>query len=245
MPRASSATSGFFFWGSIELPVAKRSSSVAKPNSDVDQSTSSSPIRDRWTPSERDAEEELGDEVAVRDRVEAVLERRGEAQLAGGDRRVDRQRAAGERARPERGDVGARRGVHEPVRVSEERPGVRAEVVREQHRLGPLQVRVARAGRRRPPRRRGAASTPDEAEHGLGHRDDRLAGPESQVQGHLVVAAPRGVELLPDRAGELGHPPLDRGVDVLVGRREGERAAAELAPDVVERRGERRRLVLA
>ena len=40
---------------------------------------------------------------------------------------------------------------------------------------------------------------------------------EPQRRGHLVVAAPSGVELGAGGAGELGDPPLDRGVDVFVG----------------------------
>ena len=49
LPRASSATSGFSFCGIIDDPVAALSGSLAKPNSAVAQSASSSPIRDRWT----------------------------------------------------------------------------------------------------------------------------------------------------------------------------------------------------
>ena len=50
LPRASSATSGFFFCGMIEEPVAYASSISIQPNSCEDQSTISSPSRDRWTP---------------------------------------------------------------------------------------------------------------------------------------------------------------------------------------------------
>ena len=49
LPRTSSAASGFFFCGIIELPVAALSSSSAKPYSADVHSTSSSPIRDRCT----------------------------------------------------------------------------------------------------------------------------------------------------------------------------------------------------
>ena len=51
LPRASSAMSGFFFCGSIELPVAYASARRRKPNSSVDHSTISSPSRLRCTPS--------------------------------------------------------------------------------------------------------------------------------------------------------------------------------------------------
>ena len=59
-------------------------------------------------------------------------------------------------------------------------------------------------------------------------------GVEPQIGRHLVVAAPARVELRPDVAGELGHPPLDGGVDVLVVRSEGEGAAVELGLHPVE-----------
>src|SRR3954452_7537249 len=56
-PRASSATSGFFFCGMIDDPVAQASSSRAQPNSVDVQSTTSSPNRDRCTPSSATAKQ--------------------------------------------------------------------------------------------------------------------------------------------------------------------------------------------
>ncbi len=47
LPRTSSATSGLSFWGIIDEPVDAFSGSFTKPNSDVDQRTISSPIRER------------------------------------------------------------------------------------------------------------------------------------------------------------------------------------------------------
>ena len=49
-PRASSAMSGFFFCGMIELPVANASSSSIQRNCLEHQSTISSASRDSWTP---------------------------------------------------------------------------------------------------------------------------------------------------------------------------------------------------
>ena len=46
LPRASSATSGFFFCGMIELPVQKRSARSMNPTRGLIQSTSSSDSRD-------------------------------------------------------------------------------------------------------------------------------------------------------------------------------------------------------
>ncbi len=58
---------------------------------------------------------------------------------------------------------------------------------------------------------------------------------EAQVERDLVVAAPARVQLRPGRARDLGDASFDRGVDVLVGRHEHERAVSELILDAVER----------
>ena len=49
-PRASSATSGFFFCGMMLDPVDHSSANVANPNSEVTHKITSSPNRDRSTP---------------------------------------------------------------------------------------------------------------------------------------------------------------------------------------------------
>ena len=72
LPRASSATSGFFFCGMIELPVAKASSSSTQPNSLVVHSTSSSPTRGQVHADQGGDEEELRSEVAVAHGVDRI-----------------------------------------------------------------------------------------------------------------------------------------------------------------------------
>ena len=100
LPRASSATSGFFFWGSIELPVAKASSRTAKPNSSVDHSTSLLADARQVHAEERQVEEGLGHEVAVGHRVERVLEPPGESEVGPGSVGVERQGRAGQCSGP-------------------------------------------------------------------------------------------------------------------------------------------------
>ena len=53
------------------------------------------------------------------------------------------------------------------------------------------------------------------------------------------------MQLAADRPGDLGQPPLDRHVDVLVVGRERERAVGELALDGVEARQQRVAVVVA
>ena len=48
LARSSSAASGFFFCGIIELPEDQASGSSQKPTSELDHSTSSAPKRERW-----------------------------------------------------------------------------------------------------------------------------------------------------------------------------------------------------
>jgi len=105
-------------------------------------------------------------------------------------------------------------------------------VVAQIHGLGPLQMRVA--GHR-------------PIEVGLGECDDRLAQPlqrlgrslrvgpheHRRIGGDLVVAGACGVELAADRPGDLGYPPLDRHVYVLVLLGEREAPVLELALDPV------------
>ena len=102
LPRASSAMSGFFFCGMIDDPVEKASSSTAQPNSrDVHRHTSS-PNRERWTPSSAVQNKNSAAKSRSLTRVDRVRDRPGEAQLARGRLRVERQRRAGQRAGAQR-----------------------------------------------------------------------------------------------------------------------------------------------
>ena len=116
-----------------------------------------------------------------------------------------------------------------PARVAPEHPEVREQVMREVHRLGALQVRVA--GHRpvevtvaRAARGRSASRC-----SGLERLQRVRAGEHRHVGRDLVVARARRVQLAADRADDLGQPALDGHVDVLVGVVEAELAVLELA----------------
>ena len=88
--------------------------------------------------------------------------------------------------------------------------------MREEDRLRRLQMRVAghdRVGVRGAPacRARGAARRCRARRPSIG-----VADVEPQVEGDLIVAAARRVQLAADRADHLDQAPLDRHVDVLV-----------------------------
>ena len=225
LPRASSAMSGFFFCGSIDEPVLYASARRRKPNSSLRPQHDLLAEPRQVHLRERGDEQRLGHEVAV------ATPRRASCR-SGGRSRGRRRWLSGSSGRLEpasapapSGDTSARvERVAPALDVAGEGPEVREEVVREQHRLRALQVRVAgevdvvgRVGARR-------ASTSCKPVHVRG--DVGALAPDEQPQrgGDLVVAAAAGVELRARGARELGDPALDRGVDVLVGRRELERA---------------------
>ena len=209
--------SAFFFCGIIELPVAYASSSTAKPNSADVQSTHSSPMRDRCTPSEREVEQRLGDEVTVAHRVERVLERRREAEIGRGAVR-DRAAATSPRARPLRAATRRAASI-----VASNRSTSRASAQPCASRWCASSTGWARCTWVYPGRY--ASPTSDraieqhllQAEDTGGNAAELALAPQPQRRRDLVVAAPPGVQLAADLAGDLGDPSLDRRVDVLVG----------------------------
>ena len=128
----------------IDEPLVHASGSTTKPNSTVDQSTSSEPSRDRWV--------RQVDAAPRKSRTKSRLETasiefgatRGEAERVGDRAAVGVEVHARQRARAERQDVGLRRRRSaKPRAVALEHPDVREQVVRQVDRLAALQVRVA------------------------------------------------------------------------------------------------------
>ena len=143
----------------------------------------------------------------------------GEAELVGGEVGIERQRRAGQRAGTERRHVDRARSRRRSARRRGRAPSRGRAGDGRAAPAGRAAGACSRAGRRRRRRRRGRAARP------AGRRSARAIiaqlalAPQPHVGGDLVVAAATGVQLGARRAGELGDPPLDGGVDVFVASR--------------------------
>ena len=101
-------------------------------------------------------------------------------------------------------------------------------------RLSALQVGVAR--------HRPVEVVLGDPEQRLDERSEPVAGlpgmgarEQGHVGGHLVVARAGRVQLAPHGSGQLGDPPLDGHVDVLIALGEREPGVAQLVADLVQR----------
>ena len=147
----------------------------------------------------RGDEGELGDDVARRRAVERVLGGPVQSELARDELRVEAERRPGERSPAVRRDGSARRPVAQALQVAHERPGVRLQVVREQHRLRVLQVRAP--GHDRVGVRLGLRhERVDDAQDVAGDRARVIEEVHPHQGRDLVVAAAAGAQL----AAELG-----------------------------------------
>ena len=123
------------------------------------------------------------------------LKTSGKTELGGHRLRVDGKGGAGQGRSPQGRDLDAGQGFVQALEVPPPHLVIGQEVVGEQDRLGPLQVGVAghddvlvQVGQAHPGQAQ-VGEIMDEALH-------LLRQVEAHVQGHLVVPAPGGVELL-------------------------------------------------
>jgi hypothetical protein len=163
---------------------------------------------------ERCGGERLDHEVAVRHGIETVRRRPVEPEVRRQGRAVDRVRGAGERRRPERATPGAPTRVREPFAVAIEHLEVGETPVREEDRLRPLKVRIARHHRVDLALGELHEGGPDGVDLAAARRD-LVADPEPQIGRDLVVATPARMQLLAEVADTLDQTLLDPRVHVL------------------------------
>ena len=223
----------------IDEPVAKASENSTKPNSAVAHRVRSAASRERCMPVMAAAARNSTMIVAVAHRVEAVGADGGEAEIAGERLAVDRE--GGARRAPPRpsGSTSARaRPCPEALAIALEHEHVGEQMVREDHRLGALQVRVA--GHRRLDVLLGAL------DRGPGARRrpsttgaTTVSQVEPLVEGDLIVPRASRVELAADGPASSVETALDVRVDVLELRPETEAPGLDLVPHGRESVGDR------
>ncbi len=167
----------------------------------------------------REDERRFGGEVARTGRVDRVLGGSVESQLGGDRLGVEPERRARQRAGTVRRHRRPLVEVPQTLDVTQQRMRVREQMVREQHRLRRLQVRLARhhgVGVR------GGlvCDGVDDVEHTVADTPRRVAQPHAEQRRHLVVAGAPGAQT----SADLGADPLDQtalecAVHVLVGLR--------------------------
>ena len=179
---------------------------------------------------EGDRGEHLHDEIAIRDRVERVGGHAIEPELARGRLAIERVAGPGQRTGSERRDIDpdARIGQAGPIAFGH--LDICQQVMREQDRLGRLDV--GRAGQDRGPLAFGKVDQRAlECEQCEIEVVDRPTRPEAQVRRDLVVARAPGVESSRQRPDLLDEGRLNVHVDVLEGgvpfERPGRRVARE------------------
>ena len=122
-PRASSAMSGFFLWGSADEPVVCESENVTHPNSLLDQRINSSDKSREMNHRLGHIEHELGHEVTRSDRIQGVVESLFETQSRGGRPRIEGEARPCRGASPERRlDASAEAG--QAIPIAQGHPGI-------------------------------------------------------------------------------------------------------------------------
>ena len=125
-----------------------------------------------------------------------VRRRRSEPQLARGNRAIQRQRRSCDCARSQRAEIQPCRAIVQPRDVPQNHLHICEQPMRHQHRLGPLQMRVARhhgiAGLFRLLQQRFCPSL-----QCVDNQSDLLPHIQPQVGRDLFVSAAPGVQLQP------------------------------------------------
>ena len=183
------------------------------PNSCEENRIISSAQRLRCTASNRKRSNKLQDEIAIAGGVDAVGGWRIEAQLVGHRAAVERQGRAGHRARAQGTKIQPLAAVGQAVCVAQKHFHVGQQPVRDQHRLGPLQMGVGGHG--------GASRLFSPVERNAqpvrqigAHLVDRGPHVKTQVGRDLLIAAASAVQLVAGVADQHDQLLLDKVMHV-------------------------------
>ncbi len=142
--RNNSVRSGFFFCGIALDPVENASGSTTNPNSAVANSVISSANRLRCRPTNvsacRYSRMKSRSLVASMELAVGAVN----PKLLRGDRPIQLERCPGHRPRTQRAIIEPRRTIAQPGGITQNHLNIRQHPVRNQHRLGTLQMRIAR-----------------------------------------------------------------------------------------------------
>ena len=157
-----------------------------------------------------------------------------EAQFGRGVVGVEWQRRTGQGASTERRYIDPFERVEQAIDIATQSPRMGEQMMRQQHWLGTLEVRIARQVHLT----RGIGAI---GEHGLqvdhATSDDHefALAPQTHIGGALIVATAAGVHLRPGSTRQLSDTTLDRCVYVFIGGHVHEPAAFEFGGHLIER----------
>ena len=86
---------------------------------------------------------EIEQEIAIGNGIERIRDRRGKPKRSGGRITIERIGGACERRRTERIHISCVERLTQAIEIAREHPVVRHEMMREQHRLSMLKMRIA------------------------------------------------------------------------------------------------------
>ena len=235
LARISSVRSGFFFCGMALDPVENASGRVTNPNSAVAKSVISSAKRLRCKPTNvsacRYSRMKSRSLVASMELAVGAVNPSSRAAIVRSSASV----APATAPDPSGQKFSRAAQSQQAIGIAQRHLHIRQQPMRDEHRLGPLQVRVARHHSVA-----GVARLLDQRSGPRGEAvDDKLdlrAHIEAQVGGNLFVAAAAGVQLESERADALRQLEFDEVMNVLGG---GVVAHLRLARVRCELRGDR------
>ena len=176
----------------------------------------------------------LGGEVPRGRGVDRIVRSRSETQVRGDGVGIQAQRGPGQRTGTVRRYRGPVVEVGDPIHIAQQRVHMRQQMMRQQHRLGGLQVCLAGHDRARVRGRLGGERF-DDGEDTVGHPAHGVAQPHPEQCGHLIIARPSGPKPATDiRSDPVDEPAFQCAVHILVGDDREETAVGDIRTQAVQ-----------